>query len=289
MSAAARAPTKIALIGCGAIGSVVAEALLNSTHGLRADRAQLVAVLVHTPRAALPPPSEYVLTHDAEVFFATPFDVCVEVAGQSAVRAHAERVLRSGRPFLCTSIGALTDDALLTTLTDAALAGGTQLQLASGAMAALDWMGSSAGDEAAAAAQRVTATQTKPPESWIGARFEAGTTNSLPDVIDFAALTVRTVFFEGSARDAASAYPKNSNVLAMLALTTAGLDATTVQLVADPVDRSMRSEVKYTGSAGEIAVRVAGKKSKNPRTSQVVPLSVIKALRNLTSPIAFGL
>jgi predicted dinucleotide-utilizing enzyme len=37
--------------------------------------------------------------------------VCVEAAGQQAVRDHAERVLRSGCNFLCTSIGVLTDDA----------------------------------------------------------------------------------------------------------------------------------------------------------------------------------
>ena len=36
---------------------------------------------------------------------------------------------------------------------------------------------------------KVTASQTKPPASWVGARFEPGTTNPLPDVIDFASLT----------------------------------------------------------------------------------------------------
>lgn len=281
-------PLRVALIGHGAIGASVAQAIVGSTHGLRADRIVLVAVLVARRRAVVDDAeSAFLLTHEAETFFETSFDVCVEVAGQSAVRAHASRVLRSGKPFLCTSIGALTDDGLRAELTAAALEGGTQLQLASGAMGALDWMGSSAG---VTAGQRVTATQTKPPESWIGAHYEPGTTNQLDDVVDFAALEEATVFFEGSARDAAASYPKNSNVLAMLALTTAGLDETHVQLVADPIDRSMRSHVSYEGSAGAIEVRVAGKKSPtNPRTSQVVPLSVIKALRNMTSPIAFGL
>ena len=274
------------MIGHGAIGAAVAKAIVGSTHGLRADRIELVAVLVSRPRAVADDAEPFVLTHEAETFFASNFDVCVEVAGQAAVRAHASRVLRSGKPFLCTSIGALTDDGLRAELTRAALEGGTQLQLASGAMAGLDWMGSSAG---ATAGQRVTATQTKPPEAWIGARYEPGTTKQLDDVVDFAALEDATVFFSGTARDAAASYPKNSNILAMLALTTAGLDETRVQLVADPIDRSMRSRVSYEGSAGLVEVRVAGKKSAtNPRTSQVVPLSVIKALRNMTSPVAFG-
>ena len=98
----------------------------------------------------------------------------------------------------------------------------------------------------------------------------------------------------GVARDAAAYYPKNSNILALLALTTGGIDGgldnTRVKLIADPVDTSMRQEVSYSGSAGTLGVKVAGKASAtNPRTSQVVPLAVIKALRNMSSPIACGL
>ena len=105
----------------------------------------------------------------------------------------------------------------------------------------------------------------------------------------FSELTAPAVLFEGSAREAASFYPKNSNILAMLALSTAGLDATQVKLVADPVDTSMRQTIEYEGTAGKIILNVQGKQSPtNPRTSQVVPLSVIKALRNATSVVSIG-
>ena len=294
---------RIGLLGHGAIGSAVARALMESTHGLVSPtRIRLVAVLVRTARdpppeldsagagagesAAAAAPRRVLFTADPALFHATDFDVCVEAAGQGAVREHAARVLQQGRDFLCTSIGALTDDALLAELTrSASSAGGGQLQLASGAMPALDWMSASSGEPGS----QVTAVQTKPPESWIGARFRPGTAELLPDVVDFARLTAPTVFFEGPAREAARQYPKNSNVLAMLALSTAGLDAVRVRLVADPVDRTMRQEIVYEGSAGKLRVDVTGKKSAtNPRTSQVVPLAVIKALRNASSPVAFG-
>ena len=285
---AAAPPLRVALVGHGAIGATVARALRDATHGLERARVTLVAVLTKTARseaqrAALAP--ALVTGHPAE-FLAVDFDVLVECAGQEAVRALAVPCLEAGRRFLCTSIGALTDDALMGRVTEAARLGNTQFQLASGAMPGIDWMSASALEPGS----MVTAVQTKPPESWVGARCEPGTTDALPDVVDFETLTEPTVFFEGSARDAAAYYPKNSNVLAMLALSTAGLDHVTCKLVADPVDRSMRQNISYAGSAGKITLDVYGKKSPtNPRTSQVVPLSVIKALRNMSSPVAIGL
>jgi aspartate dehydrogenase len=286
---------RIGLIGHGAIGKMVAEAILSSTHGLVASRITLVAVLVSTKRtettigcfnSLLNTNVECPITHDPSAFFQTDFDVCIECAGQSAVREHAVSCLQSGRKFLCTSIGALTDDSLFEACRQAAVEGNSTFALASGAMPAVDWMSSSALEPGSV----VTATQTKPPNSWIGARYEPGTTTSLPDVINFAALSEKTTFFTGTAREAASFYPKNSNVLAMLALSTAGLDKTQVELVADPINTSMRQTIRYEGSAGAVTTNVVGRQCpSNPRTSQVVPLSVIKALRNMSSPVAIGL
>ena len=282
---------RVGLIGYGAIGKLVAEAILNQTHGLNQTRISLAAVLVNRERPQKilgGSNSTTILTNDPNIFFQVPFDIVVECAGQSAVRAYAVATLESGRNFLCTSIGALTDDNLMKACKAAAVQGNSQFQLASGAMPGIDWMSSSTLEPSSSVS--VTAVQTKPPNSWIGARYEPGTTISLPDVIDFNALTEPAIFFEGSAREAAAFYPKNSNVLAMLALSTAGLDATQVQLVADPINTTMRQEIQYEGSAGKIALKVCGKQSPlNPKTSQVVPLSVIKALRNMTSPVSLGL
>lgn len=100
-------------------------------------------------------------------------------------------------------------------------------------------------------------------------------------------LPERTVIFTGTAREAATSYPKNSNVCAMLALATAGLDDTRVTLVADPVQFGTR--IKYHGVAGSLTVEIEGKASpSNPRTTAVVPLAVIKALKNLSSSVVIG-
>jgi len=100
-------------------------------------------------------------------------------------------------------------------------------------------------------------------------------------------MTERTVIFAGSARECASTFPKNSNVTALLALATSGLDSVVVELVADPTNFGLQLE--YEGGAGSITIAGKGKQSpSNPRTSAVVPLSVIKSLRNLTSTVAIG-
>ena len=128
---------------------------------------------------------------------------------------------------------------------------------------------------------RVTITQTKPVASWRGTPAEG--------MIDLDALVEEACFFAGSARESASTFAKSSNVTAILALSTIGLDATQVRLVADPTATAMHTSIEFKGEAGEVSVEWRGVPSAgNPSTSADVPLSVIKAIRNLSSPVWFG-
>eukprot|EP00978_Attheya_sp_CCMP212_P034309 scaffold142987_cov51-Attheya_sp.AAC.1 len=307
---------RVGLVGLGAIGETVAHAICHGTHGLRTDQIVLHAVLVRhvTPEriASLKNRSNnssdaIILTSNASEFFAADWDLMVEAAGQEAVRLYAAPCLQSGRSVLLTSIGALTDDSLLSHLEELALLSHNsraRLLLASGAMPGLDWMHSSSlsllGDDSDDASttitNTVTVTQSKPPSSWKGARVDPENGQPLADMVDLDMLmqtnnstAVPVVLFEGSAREAARSYPKNANVCAMLALGTGvGLDDTHVQLVADPIH--FGTTVTYEGAAGTIQIKVTGKQSAtNPRTSAIVPLSVIKALKNLSSHIGIGI
>jgi aspartate dehydrogenase len=264
----------VALMGYGAIGVPVAAALLDGTHGMGDGTCpcHLSAVLVSTPRPRPPelPPS-VVWTADADEFFAADWRICAEAAGQPAVVTHAERTVAAGRDLLVTSVGALTSDALYDSLIDSAStpAGGTLL-VAAGAMPAVDWM-ASASMGVPSEQLDVTCTQTKPPKSWIGARYDSNTGEPAPDVMDFASIEEPVTFFEGTAREAASNYPKNSNIAAMLALATAGLDGTKVKLVADPADPPRNYVgVAFSGPIGRLDVEVEGKQSANPRTGKLL-------------------
>jgi aspartate dehydrogenase len=264
----------VAVIGYGAIGSAVTNAILNGEAG---NGCSLAAVLTKSERSESPLPREVVFTNKPQEFFGAEWDVCVEAAGQESVRLYAKDCLIDGRDFIMTSIGALTDESLHESLERAAETNHTQLMLCSGALPACDWL-SAAG---LARVDTCEITQSKPPQAWRGTRAE--------DAIDLSQLSEETLLFEGSAREAASMYPKNANIACMLALTVSNLDSTTVRLVADPFVTGNQVRLRFEGEAGSLKIDMETAPSlANPRTSAIVSLSVIKALRNLTKPTFVG-
>jgi len=274
---------RVGLIGFGAIGRRVAEALQRGEAG----NAVLAAVLVREAAKYAPQSDEFVaellagrgvvFTDDPEKFFAGSLDLVVEAAGQDAVRRYAGPALSMGMDVLVVSIGAFTDDALYARLRDVAERGDGRLFLAAGALPAVDWMQAAA----LAPVSSVTITQTKPVSSWQGTPAEA--------LVDLAGLSQPACFFTGTAREAAHIFAKSSNITAMLALATVGMDMTRVRLVADPGTGRMQTCIEFVGDAGEVTIEWRGTPSEaNPSTSADVPLSVIKAIRNWTGDVVVG-
>ncbi|CAJ1359658.1 unnamed protein product [Effrenium voratum] len=281
------APLRVGLVGLGSIGQMVAQTLTQPDGQL--PNVALGAVLVQRERPERPPElgDQALLTTSAEAFMAADWSLCVEAAGQPWVRSHGREVLAQGRDLLVTSVGVFTDDKLMEDFSSVAASSGSRLLLPAGAMPGLDWMSSAALDEV----QEVTVEQRKRPEGWRGTPAESR--------MDLAALTEPQTVFEGPAREAssdwdveawegdeaASQFPKNANIAAALALGTVGLDRLTVRLVADPTVLEARptSRITLKGACGELAIEVKGKPL-SQRTSRIVPFSVLKALKNLSSP-----
>merc|ERR1712025_785345 len=97
----------------------------------------------------------------------------------------------------------------------------------------------------------VSIIQTKQPAGWIGTPAE--------QVVDLTSVVEPTVVYEGSAREAAQSFPKNTNISAALALTTVGLDATKVRLIADPTVQGPTTCVKVSSAAGDLVIDVSGR------------------------------
>jgi len=265
-------PTRIALIGCGAIGSAMLELL-------QADAALAIqAIVVPADAFAAAQAVAQRLAPGAQVVSSVPLegiDLVVEAAGHAAIEAHVLPALARGMPCVVASVGALSAPGLAEKLEAAALAGGTQVQLIAGAIGAID---------ALAAARiggldEVRYTGRKPPQAWKGTPAEQGR--------DLASLARETVIFEGSAREAATLYPKNANVAATVSLAGLGLDRTLVRLIADPAVTDNVHVVEARGAFGSFELTMRNKPlAANPKTSALTVYSAVRALRNRVAALA---
>lgn len=256
---------RVALIGHGAIGRALADALTDLP----------LAILVRPGREGV----HEAATSDPACLTEAP--LVVEAAGHAALAAHGPTVLEAGGALIAASVGALADDGLRAALEGAATAGGGRLILPPGAVGGVDIL--------AALSLRgpvdVIYTGRKPPAAWAGTPAEDAARAAGPGGL--AALTAPLTIFEGSAREAALAFPKNANVAATLALAGPGLDATRVRLVADPAATGNAHEWAATGDFGRVAFAVeAAAIGGNARTSATTAWSLVRAVRNEIGPRA---
>lgn len=267
-------PLRVGLIGFGAIGRRLAEAIVAGEAG----RCELAAILVRRPErigSDVAARLGCAVTGDAADFLATRLDLVVEVAGHDALKAYAEDVLRQGKDLLLISVGALADPRFEQRLYRAAHDYGRRVYLATGAIAGLDAI--SAG--AVGGLESVTHSVRKPPAGLLP-----------PDEIEAAkASGVPRVLYEGPAREAALRFPENVNVAAAVSLAGLGLDKTVVRVVADPTVLRNTHEIDVKGEFGELKILLQNIPTENPKTGRLTAMSMVKALRNLTANVVVGL
>lgn len=261
---------RVGLIGHGAINSVVAAALVAG----EVPDTSLTGVLTRSGDApgAVEDLSSLVQASD----------VIVEAASQQAVRDHAESVLVAGRDLVVTSVGALVDDVLLNRVKRAAEGpNGGRLLLCAGAVGGLELLRAV---RRAGPMEQVSLTSTKNPmalrePAWMDAetlaRLEGGEDHFK--------------VFAGSAREAASLFPRSLNIAATLALTTTGMDKTRVVLVADPDVNLTTHQIDVVAAMGTYRFTITNAPSPtNPRTSGLTPHAVLRLLEDRIAPVLAG-
>lgn len=257
---------RVALIGFGAIGRVVAQHLLAGE-----GESPLALVLVRPEyvaeaRATLPLGISVVTELEDLLILRPP--LVVECAGQGAVRSLAADILAAGIDLVVISTGALAEPDLFRRLLSAAARAGSRILIPAGAIAGLDGLGALK----RAGLTKVVYTSIKPPGAWIGTRAER--------LLNLAALRERTIIFEGSAGEAALHYPRNANLAATVALAGLGFEETMVCLVADPTAQEITGVIEAESVVGTMRLVMSGPASANTKTSASTAYSILHTIRS---------
>jgi len=255
---------KLALIGCGAIGTEVLS---------RIDAAgtinRLAGILVRTSqleRLRGTAAGRFAVVDGLDALLELRPDLVVECAGHAAVSDLGIDVLRQGTDLPVTSVGALADDKLFADLCTATQSG-ARLLIHSGAIAGID--GLRAARDAGLVAVRYSSI--KPPQAWKATPAEK--------LIDLSAQREPAVFFDGTAREAALRYPQNAKVGATIAFAGIGLDRTRVKFVSDPRISGPLGIIEAESRLGNFRFEILAFASKaNPKTSLLAAHSIITAV-----------
>lgn len=271
---------KVALIGCGAIGTVLAKAIdgkragdakLGWVYDLKPKKSEaLVRKLRVKPRIA---------KGASEIYADKTVDLVIEAASQLAVEQYSLDVLSSGKDLMVMSVGAFADENLRKSVWRAAEQNGRRVYIPSGAVLGID------GVKAAELGkiQQVVLTTRKPPAALAYSDYLRERR------INVKGLKHPKVVFDGSARKAVKAFPASVNVAATLSLAGIGFDRTRVRVIADPTIKRNVHEIRVKGKSGEFVTDAKNVPfPETRRTSYLAALSAIRTLRNLSETIRVG-
>ena len=264
---------KIGILGVGAIGRVIAMAI---------DQGQLDAELVAVAdqdRARAEALSTELFGHPPVVLIDEMIQRCelaVEAASQAALPEFVPKALARGRDMLIMSVGGLLGRE---EWFRQAGEKNCQIYVPSGAIAGLD------GIKAASIGRIELAqlTSRKPIAALQGSKYvvERG--------LQLEGFKEEAIIFEGTAEEAARAFPATSNVAASLRLAVDPSVPVRVRVVAVPGGSENVHEIRVHGEFGRLTVKVENVPSKsNPRTSQLAAFSAVATLKNLTRSLRVG-
>lgn len=239
---------KVGIIGCGAIGTLIAEAV---------ERRMVVCdeLVIYDfdgkKSEALKSSLRFPVANVAslEEMLALKPKVIVEAASQQAAREYVERIVSAGIDLIVMSTGALLGLNVQS----------SKVHVPSGAIGGLDALSSAA----LAGIDEVVLKSRKNPRALDLNNREA------------------KVVYEGDAEEAAILYPREMNVAATLALTVKPAKVR-VQVVSDPAVQRNTHEFKVQWRFGEMFLHFANDPHpENPRTSALAAWSAIKLLQTL--------
>ena len=244
----AKNKVKVGLIGCGAIGTVLAEAIERKlvicdelvVYDFDALKAQKLKNTIKFP---------VTIVESLDELLALKPKVIVEAASQQAAKDYVPKIVATGTELIVMSTGALL--GLNVDL--------SKVYAPSGAIGGLDAVSSAA----LAGINDVVLTSRKNPKA-------LGVNNKEEKIV-----------YEGYAEEAAKLFPREMNVAATLALTVKPTKVK-VRVVSDPTVKRNTHEILVKWQFGEMFLRFANDPHPdNPHTSALAAWSAIKLLQTL--------
>jgi aspartate dehydrogenase len=269
------AKMKIVLGGFGNVGQQLARTIQNdpdcnieiaavSARNLDAARERLATYDLNVPVVSAAETPEYAR-------------VIVECATYDGFRDVVEPAVMAGCHVVAVSVGAL---AVNLDLIDLAKQHGATIQIAGGTLPGLDTLRAAReGDVEFVRLESQILPKSLVHESYI-------TDNG----IDLDRAETEPVFiFSGTAREAASHFPRHFNVAVSLSLAGIGLDRTQVEIHANGTLPGARHTIKVKSDVVDLEMTSHNYPSqKNSRTSRIVAPSIMAALRELNTHIRIG-
>jgi aspartate dehydrogenase len=233
------APVTVGILGLGRIGTRLVRLLAGGNDGLR-----VCAVLARREAGDMP---RDLVCADWDAFVARKPDIVVECASRETLAALGPKLLAAGIDLVPLSLTAFCDPAVEAALTQAAARGPGRLEIPPGAIGTLDLL--AAAREAGLAS--VVYRQTKSVAAWRISPAAA--------LVDLDAVSARSVILAGSVREIAAKFPNNLNVSVGIALAGLGLDATRLELVADPAATATTHTLEIVADPGTATLQLGGR------------------------------
>jgi aspartate dehydrogenase len=263
---------RVAVVGLGAIGIRVVEALDRGIDGL-----MLAAVSVQNPekhrgRLTSLMRTPAVLPIEALVDVA---DIVIECAPARLLRSIVAPFVTSRKTAIVLSAGALLENE---DLIDLARQNGGQIVVPTGALIGLDAVTAAA----VGTIHSVRMVTRKPVAGLAGAPY------IVENNIDIERITEPLKIFDGTAREAAKGFPANLNVAVALSLAGIGPDRTMLEIWADPALTRNVHRVDVVSDSASFSMSIENIPSENPKTGLITALSVIAYLRKQYAPLRVG-
>src|SRR5690625_1927418 len=206
--------------------------------------------------------------HELDDFLASDVDIVVECANVEVVKKYARQIIKQKDLFLI-SVGALVDPVLYEDLQSIAQRKRRKVYLPSGVIGGLDVLRAA---HVLGGLDEVKLVTRKPAET-----------------LTADAIKEETIVFDGPAKEAIKAYPKNANISIIISISGIGIDKTRVKIIADPkVDKNIH-QLEAHGDFGKLELKLENNPSPdNPKTSYLTAMSILSSLKSLDSAIMIG-